>query len=150
VKNLRQFLSGDAQRENRGVAIHHGRDGGIERVLHSEFGGKFLDAKVIRRIRGHEHISDAYAEPLLAQETNSRDGALEGMGQLGNGIMHFGTMRVNADLNGVDVELADSSRFFFVDHDRVGLDLDVEHQTPGVFHDFKKVAAQEDFAAAEG
>src|ERR1039458_9970693 len=59
-------------------------------------------------------------------------------------------MRVDADLDGVHVQFADSLRFPFVDHDRVGLDLDVEHETPGVLHQFKEVAAHKDLAAAEG
>ena len=59
-------------------------------------------------------------------------------------------MRVDADLDRVDVQLANSPRFFFVDHHRVGLDLDVEHETPRVFDNLKEVAAHEDLAAAEG
>jgi hypothetical protein len=42
-----------------------------------------------------------------------------------------------------------SPRFLFVDHDRVGLDLDVEHETACVFDNLKEVAAHKNFAAAE-
>src|ERR1700694_2273158 len=71
------------------------------------------------------------------------------MRQLGDGIVNFGTMRVNADLNRVHAQFADSPRFLFVDHHRVGFDLDVEHEAPGVFDNLKEVAAQKHLAAAE-
>src|ERR1035441_10932000 len=58
-------------------------------------------------------------------------------------------MRVDADLNRVYAQFADSPRFLFVDHHRVGLDLNGEHEPPGVFDKLKEVAAQEDLAAAE-
>ena len=149
AENFREFFSRNAQRENRCVAVHHGRNRGIERVLHAEFGGKFLHPAVIGRIDRHQHIGDSHAQPLFAQKANGFDGALERVRQLGDGIVHFGTMRVDADLDRVYVQGADSPCFLFVDHDRVGLDLDVEHETPGVFDNLKEVAAQEDFAAAE-
>src|SRR5450759_496405 len=58
-------------------------------------------------------------------------------------------MRVHADLNRVHVQFANSPRFLFVDHHRVGLDLHVEHETPGVFDNLKEVAAHKNLAAAE-
>src|SRR5450759_4014835 len=58
-------------------------------------------------------------------------------------------MRVDADLYGVHAQFADSPRLLFVDHNRVGLDLDVEPETPRVFDNLYEVAAQEDLAAAE-
>src|SRR3984893_4463573 len=72
------------------------------------------------------------------------------MRQLGDGIVNFGTMRVNADLNRVYAQFADSPSFLFVDHHRVGFDLDVEHETPRVFDNLKEIAAQKHLAAAEG
>src|SRR5271157_2635683 len=59
-------------------------------------------------------------------------------------------MRVHADLDGIYGQFANSPRFLFVDHDRVGLDLDVEHETPRVFDKVKEVAAHKNLAAAEG
>src|SRR5713226_4989796 len=58
-------------------------------------------------------------------------------------------MRVHADLDRVYAKIADPQRFLFVDHNRVGLDLDVKHETPRVFDNLKEVAAHEDLAAAE-
>src|ERR1700720_1772009 len=64
--------------------------------------------------------------------------------------MHFGTVRVDADLDRINAELANSLRFLFVDHDRIGLDLDIEHETPGILDKLEKGAAHETLAAAEG
>ena len=118
--------------------------------MHAEFGGQFLHSGMIGGIHGHQHVGDGHLQPLFAQEANGLDGSLERVRQLGDGIVNFGTMRVDADLDGVHVQFADSPRFPFVDHDRVGLDLDVEQETPGVLDQFKEVAAHKDLAAAEG
>ena len=49
MKNFGKVFSRNAQRKNGGVAIHHRRDRGIERVLHAEFGGELLHARYDRR-----------------------------------------------------------------------------------------------------
>jgi len=49
-------------------------------------------------------------------------------------------MRIDADLNGVDAQFAKPARFRFVDHHRVRLDFDVEHQTAGVFDKLEEIA----------
>ena len=104
---------------------------------------------MIGGIRGHQDIGDGDAQPLFAQEANGLDGALKRMRQLGDGIVNFGAMRIDADLNRIDAQLAKSLRFLLVDHDRVGLDLDVEHEAPRVFDNLKEVAAHKNLAAAE-
>src|SRR5678815_540910 len=58
-------------------------------------------------------------------------------------------MRVNADLDALDSELTEAARFRLANHGGVGLHLDVKEQTARVFDQFKKVAAEEHFAAAE-
>src|SRR5215831_12351944 len=63
--------------------------------------------------------------------------------------MHLRTMRVQADLDGVDPERAQALRLFFVDHHRIGLDLDVEKQPPCVLQQLEEVAADEDFTSAD-
>src|SRR5208282_4820281 len=128
-------------------AVHHGRDGGIECVVRVEFGGQFFHPKMIGRIDRHHYVGDGDAQALFAQEADGLNGALERVRELGDGIVNFRTMRIDTDLDGVHVQLTDSARFRFVDHDRVGLDLDVEHKTPGVLDKLKEVAAHKDLAA---
>ena len=83
--------------------------------MHAEFGGQFLHSDVIGRIRRHQHIGDGDSQALFTQEANGCDGALERVRQLGDGIVHFGAMRIDADLDGVDAQFADSARFLFVE-----------------------------------
>src|SRR5260370_782294 len=66
VGNPEEFLAWNTQRQNGCVAVHHGRDRGIERVMHAEFGGKFLHSAVIGRICGHQHIGDGHSQSLFA------------------------------------------------------------------------------------
>ena len=117
--------------------------------MHAKFGGKLLHAKMIGGIHRHHHVGDSDSQPLFAQEANGIDGALERMRQLGDGIVNLGTVRVHANLNRVHGQFAKSPGFLFMDHDRVGLDLHVEHETARVFDKLKEVAAHKDLAAAE-
>jgi hypothetical protein len=48
------------------------------------------------------------------------------------------------------VEGAKLLRFGLADHHTIRFDLDVEKQAARVFYEFEKIAAHEDFAAAEG
>src|SRR5579871_1383747 len=64
--------------------------------------------------------------------------------------MDFWTMGINADLNGLDAKCFDAPRFILPDQHCIRLELHAKHQAPGIFQDFEKVLANEDFAAAEG
>ena len=102
IKNAGQFFSRDAQGQNRSIAVHHGRDGGIERVMRIKFGGQFLDSVLIARVHGHQHIGDGDAQTLFAEKAYRGDGAFQGVWELGDRVVNFRTMRIDADLDGVD------------------------------------------------
>ncbi len=51
-------------------------------------------------------------------------------------------MGIDADLNGFDSELADSSGFLLADQHRVRLQLYAEHQLAGVLEKLEEVFAQ--------
>ena len=50
--------------------------------------------------------------------------------------MHLGPVRIDADLNLFDAQLAQSARFRFVNHHSVGFDLHVEEQATRVLDQF--------------
>ena len=59
-------------------------------------------------------------------------------------------MRVDTDLHLVYSQFRHASRFWFPDHDGVGLDPYAEHQLACVLEQFEKITAHQDLAAAEG
>ena len=67
-----------------------------------------------------------------------------------NGVVNLGTMRVDTDLHLVYSQFRHASRFWFPDHDGVGLDPYAEHQLACVLEQFEKITAHQDLAAAEG
>src|SRR5580692_3496730 len=64
-------------------------------------------------------------------------------------IVRFGAMRVDADLHGVDTKAANQRRLFFLDQDRVGLELHIEGQLARAPYDRKYILAQHRLAAAD-
>src|SRR5450755_1001111 len=64
--------------------------------------------------------------------------------------MNFRTVRVNADLDRVNAEIAKSGRLALTDQHGVSLELHAKHQTPRVFEKVEEILAQKNFAAAEG
>ena len=64
--------------------------------------------------------------------------------------MNFRAVRVNADLDRFDAEIAEAGRLALADQDRVGLELHAKHQAAGVFEQVEEILAQKNFAAAKG
>jgi len=71
-------------------------------------------------------------------------------GKAGDGVVHFGAMRIEADLYLLDAEAAKLLRFAFADHDRVRFDFDIEQQLTRVGDQFQKVAAEKNLSTAKG
>ena len=146
MQDLLEVRGRNSQSEDGSIAVHFWRDGGVERVCDSEFTGQCHYAWLVRKISRHEDIGDADLQSLRFQKSNS---ALQRSWKLSNGIVNLGPMRVDADLNLLDSELTKSSGLLLADHDAVGLYFYVEQKLSRSFHDFKKIAAQKNFAAAE-
>jgi hypothetical protein len=64
--------------------------------------------------------------------------------------MDLGSMRIDADLNIFDAEVAKPPGFRLTNHGSVRLHFYVEQQAARVCHKFKEVTPKEDFASAEG
>ena len=63
--------------------------------------------------------------------------------------MHFGPVRVNADLHGIHSQIAHAIGLFLADHEGIGLDLDAERKFARIFQDAEEVHAHQDLAAAQ-
>ncbi len=97
----------------------------------------------------HQDIRENHLHPALAQQPRSGQGPLQRSGQLGDPIVHLGTVRIDADLDSVQAQLRQAVRLVFADHDGVGLDLDAEQQRARILQQLEEIAAQEHLAAAE-
>jgi len=145
-----QLRHAKAQAKDVAVAVHHWRDGGVDSVSSAQLCGERLNTGVVAEILHHEDVGDDDLYAVRPEQAYSCDGALERPGQQGDGVVHFGPMGVDADLNVLHLEIAQTQRLFFTDHECVGLDLYAEHEGAGVFEDVEEVHAHEDFAAAQG
>ncbi len=149
MEDLLEVRPWNSQRENGSVAVHLWRDSGVERVGDSQLAGQRNHAGLVGKIASHEDVGDADLQLLRLQESNCADGLLQRPREFCDGIVNLRPMGVDADLYLLDAELAKSRGFLFMDHYAVGLHLHVEQQLPRPLHDFKKVAAHQNFTAAE-
>src|ERR1700685_1097443 len=64
--------------------------------------------------------------------------------------MHFGPVRINADLNGLHAEIAQSRRLRFANQYGIRLELDAERKRARTLENFKKILPQKDLPTAAG
>src|SRR5438552_2631983 len=63
--------------------------------------------------------------------------------------MNLRPARINTDLHLLHTQIPHPPRFRFADHHSVGLDSDVECQSPRVFQDLEKITPHQNFATTE-
>src|ERR1700733_7953498 len=117
--------------------------------MYAEIGRQLLRAGLIGDICRHQYVSDGDTQSPITKELDAFYRPLKRMRQLGNRIMDRGPMRVEADLNRVDIQIPQARGLVLADHDRIRFDLDVEKQPPRMFKNLEKVSAHKNFAAAE-
>ena len=64
--------------------------------------------------------------------------------------MHFGPVRIDAELHLLNPEFLQAPGFRLVDHDSIRLHFHVESEAARILHNFQKILPHENFAAAEG
>ena len=90
-----------------------------------------------------------HVQAARLQEADPGERALERARDLGDAVVHFGPVRVDADLHRADAELADAVGLPLAEEDGVGLELDVEAELARVAEELEEILAQEQLAAAE-
>src|ERR1700676_5372123 len=63
--------------------------------------------------------------------------------------MHFGPMRINADLDGFHTEISDSLRLFFANQNGIRFQFDTETANASVLQNLEEIPAHQDLTAAQ-
>jgi hypothetical protein len=92
------------------VAVHHGRDGGIESELRAQFLRQRLDADVVLEVPAHQNIGQDYLHATFPQPADSGNRSFERPGDQSDRIVYFRPMRIDADLHGIDVRGCQAGR----------------------------------------
>src|SRR5208337_2725121 len=148
-KHRAELLRWQAHAENGGIAVQHRRDGRVQRVVRASLRRQRLHSRVVSRVAAHQDVRESDFQPRGAHEANAFQSARKRARQLGDGIVDFRLVRVDADQYLLDARLAQAPRFFFTDEHGIRFELHVETEFAGEFDDLKAVAAQERFAAAD-
>src|SRR5438105_1247201 len=143
AKDLRQFRGGDSQTQDGPVTVHFRRDRWIECELRAEFRSKRSNAWIVLRVLDHQDVRNYYLQAVGFEEANGTQGPREGIMNLSDGIVHFRTVRVNADLDRVYAYGANALGLRLANQDRISLELDAECQIAGVFQNVEQVFAEQ-------
>ena len=82
---------------------------------------------VVVHVLPHQNIRHHHAKPTRLQATNGGQAAVQGSGKLHNGVVDFGTVRINADLYLLYSKPAHPIGMIFPNHESIRLDFHVEH-----------------------
>ena len=118
--------------------------------MSADFCGELADAFGVSEISFHQNVGDGDLEAVSLEQADAADGAIERTGDFGDTVVDLGAVRVDADLNLLDVEFAKAACFPFADEDGVGFQFYVEAERAGVLDDFENVRTYQWFAAADG
>ena len=87
------------QSQNAPVPVHHRRDRGIHGELRTELSGQRPHTRVVGRVLDHQYIGDDYVNAVPSQPAYGLNRIRKRTRQLRNGVMHFGDVRINTDLD---------------------------------------------------
>src|SRR5271155_2782538 len=125
------------------------RDRRIECKAGAERTRQRLDLRVVARIMAHKDRGEIDPQALAEQKARGGKRPRQRAPDLGNRVMNFRAMRVDADLDAFETELAQRRRFGFLDQNAVALELDAEVELTGAPDDREKISAQQRLAPAE-
>src|SRR5258708_12619880 len=145
TKNLAERAVVDRESKSRTAAVHHGRDCRVERALDAKFVCQRAHAGIVLHILSHQNIGHDDLQPLRFQKTNRGQRTLQRSRNQGDGVVHLGAMRVDADLYRFHAEIANALRLALADEHSVRFELYADNQTAGVLQNLKQNTAPHQF-----
>src|SRR6267143_2805618 len=131
------------------MPVHHWCNGGIERVVRAQILREQANTFTVAMVALHQDIGHGNLQALRAQTANGGQRPAQGAMNFRNRIVDFRTVRVDADLNLLDVQLAQAGGLTFAYQQTIRFYLHVKPECAGIRNDFETVRSNKGLSAAD-